>query len=160
VWCKDLSNWTSGVGQKIPTPDVVRNLTPPKHLRLRDPDCQAAWLSFFSAQHLPVEASIPGFMKCICLLKVTWWLPHLFDVKPRLIMCFSSFRAAYNQRRRTFFSLLYHTVKMTLSFSLATSCRINSIFAFHNLFTSASCAHSSKRGHDEQGADVVVKHHY
>ena len=31
VWCKILSSWTSGVGQKNPT------LTPPKNLRLRNP---------------------------------------------------------------------------------------------------------------------------
>jgi len=34
LWCKKLSNWTSGVGQnnQPPTPRVVRNptLTPPK----------------------------------------------------------------------------------------------------------------------------------
>jgi len=36
VWCKKWSNWASGVGQKhpSPTPSVVRNLTPPKNLRL------------------------------------------------------------------------------------------------------------------------------
>jgi len=39
VWCKKWSNWTSGVGvgQKNPTPCVVRNPTPPKNLRLRNP---------------------------------------------------------------------------------------------------------------------------
>jgi len=42
VWCKKWPNWTSGVGQKnpTPTPSTVRNSTPtpPKNLRLRNPD--------------------------------------------------------------------------------------------------------------------------
>ena len=41
VWCKKRSNWTCGVGQKIllstPTLSVVRNRTPGKNLRLRNP---------------------------------------------------------------------------------------------------------------------------
>jgi len=37
------------------------------------------------------------------------WAPHLFDCKPRLIHFFSSFHAAYNQERLTFF-LLYRIV--------------------------------------------------
>ena len=35
VWFKRWSDWTSGVGQKSPTPSVVRNPTPHKNLRLR-----------------------------------------------------------------------------------------------------------------------------
>ena len=42
VWYKKWSSWASGigVGQKnpTPTPSVVRNPTPPKNLRLRNPD--------------------------------------------------------------------------------------------------------------------------
>jgi len=43
------------------------------------------------------------------------------------------------------FSLPYRNVKMTLIFSLATSCRLNSNFAFPSL-ASASCVHLSQEG--------------
>ena len=49
VWFKKWSNWTSGakVGQKnpTPTPSVVRNPTPPKNLRLRNPGKRGSGLS-------------------------------------------------------------------------------------------------------------------
>jgi len=41
VWFKKWSDWTSGVGQKNPTPNVVRNPIPSKNVRLRNPDLTA-----------------------------------------------------------------------------------------------------------------------
>jgi len=47
VWCKTWSNWTSGlgVGQKNPTPSVVRNPTPtpPKNLPLLTTPAPQPW---------------------------------------------------------------------------------------------------------------------
>jgi len=59
------------------------------------------------------------------------WAPYLFDYKPRFIKFFSSFHAAYNHGRLTFFILLfYRKLWMTLSLFLATFCRPNYSFAF------------------------------
>jgi len=81
------------------------------------------------------------------LLCACWIVPSRAPVEISLYnVSFSSCSAAFNQGWLTFFCTL--SKGMTLSPSLATSCWLNSLFAF-SFFTSASCSHSSQGDYDE-----------
>jgi len=64
----------------------------------------------------------------------------------------------YYQGQLTFIPSPYRKLQITLSLSLATFCRPNSLFAFYSLQHHAHIHH--RRDYDEQKVVVVVKHHY
>ena len=86
VWYEKWCNWTSGVGQKNPTPipSVVKNPTPipPKNLRL---------LATPTPQSFLLEYVYAGFWECTLIVKVHFWLLFWVSTKCKATFAVASF---------------------------------------------------------------------
>ena len=90
VWCKIWSNWTCvvGVGQKNPTPNVVRNPTLPKNLRLRNPVFVKYLYKFLNLNHTPGTAKMFFTLVCTRSIKscmAAWKGLHVADCQSMLL---------------------------------------------------------------------------